>query len=226
MKNQNKTQTSTNNDLSQYEGEDKVISSYEMKALLDDQKQPEVHFFSGIPSLDKYTGGFRGGQLIIISGYTKHGKTLLAQTLCHNFLKQQIYSLWFSYELMPKEFLEKFPELPLFYLPQKMKANNLAWVEERISESLLKYRTKAIFLDHLHYLTNLSQLRNPSLRIGEITRHLKRIAVENNLVIFLIAHTTKLKMGDNRVPSAENIRDSSFIAQDSDTVFMIWRLKN
>ena len=67
--------------LAAYAGEDRVISASEMREQIKNQPRNRVHFFSRLPGLDKLTDGFQGGELIALSGPTKNGKTLLAQTL-------------------------------------------------------------------------------------------------------------------------------------------------
>lgn len=207
-------------DLKNYSGEDKIISSFEMKLLFAGQKESEK-LYSKIPSLDKYTEGFEPGELISISGPTKSGKTLLAQTLTSNFSRQQSFSTWFTFEVPARQFLNQFPDLPLFYMPSKLKAHVMPWIEERILESLQKNSSRVIFIDHLHFLFDIAHSRNTSLQIGSVIRALKRIAVDNELIIFLLCHTHKNK-GDESI-TYENIRDSSFVAQESDSVFMIHR---
>lgn len=98
--------------LREYDGEDRVISSHEMKLALD--RRPEARFSikSLIPSLDRYIKDFRDGELIAISGPTKNGKTLLAQTLTVNFEKQGQLALWFTFEVPASEFLERFRIFP------------------------------------------------------------------------------------------------------------------
>lgn len=177
---------------------------------------------SFIPSLDNAIEGFREGELIVISGPTKQGKTLLGQSLTASFVKQQYYPLWFSFEVPVRQFLGQFHELPLIYMPEKLKAHALPWFEDRVMESFEKYHTRIIFCDHLHYLIDLARIRNPSIEIGQIIRKLKSLAVSGEFIIFLLCHTTKGASEDSL--SFESIRDSSFISQESDTVFMIKRL--
>ena len=207
--------------LSKYDKEDKIISSLEAYESLKDEKEPFT-IKSGFPRLDELIGGFQCGELIIISGETKHGKTTLCQTLTENIAKQKINCLWFSYEMPKRQFLSKFSELPLFYLPRLLKSRSLGWIETRIWEAKIKANIKAVFIDHLHYLVDMEKLRNPSIEIGSIVRRLKRMAIKHNIVIFLICHTTKV--ASYQEPTYQDIRDSSFIAQESDGVFMIRRL--
>jgi RecA-family ATPase len=97
----------------------------------------------------------------------------------------------------------------------------MPWIEARIQESFLKYRTRIIFIDHLHYLVDLARMKNPSIEIGQVIRKLKTLAVNNGFIVFLLCHTVKGK-SENGL-SYESIRDSSFISQESDCVIMIRR---
>jgi replicative DNA helicase len=207
--------------LSDYQGEDRVISSHEMELELKQTPDSILKLKSFIPGLDAAVDGFRDGELYTISGPTKNGKTLFAQTLTAAFLKQQYFPLWFSYEVPVRQFLGQFSELPMIYLPRRLKAHALPWFEERVSESFEKYHNRVIFVDHLHYLIDLARLRNPSIEIGQVIRRLKTLAVSSHFLIFLLCHTTKGASDDNL--SYESLRDSSFIAQESDAVLMIRR---
>jgi len=207
--------------LIEYSGEDKVISSQEMMTRFKDKPESLINVKSFIPTLDNAIDGFREGELIVISGPTKQGKTLLGQSLTTAFIKQQYCPLWFSFEVPLRQFLNQFHTLPLIYLPEKLKPHAIPWFEERVYESFEKYHTRIIFCDHLHYLVDLARVRSPSIEIGQIIRNLKTLAVEGEFIIFLLCHTTKGSSEDNL--SFESIRDSSFISQESDSVFMIKR---
>jgi KaiC/GvpD/RAD55 family RecA-like ATPase len=209
------------NVLREYAGEDRVISSHEMALKLKEIPESLIRVKSFIPSLDKAIEDFRDGELVVISGPTKHGKTLFAQTLTANFNRQQYPSLWFTYEVPVRQFLSQFPKPPMIYLPSTLKAHIMPWFEDRVWESFAKYRTRIVFIDHLHYLIDLERLKNPSLEIGQIIRKLKTLAVSGGFLIFLLCHTTK-GASDDRL-SYESIRDSSFVSQESDCVLMIKR---
>ncbi len=207
--------------LIEYNGEDRLISSHEIVIKLKDKPESVINIKSFIPSLDSAVDGFREGELIVVSGPTKQGKTLFLQSLTASFVKQQYYPLWFSFEVPVRQFLSQFPKLPLIYLPEKLKPHALPWFEERVHESFEKYHTRIVVCDHLHYLIDLARIRNPSIEIGQIIRQLKSLAVSGEFIIFLLCHTTKGASEDDL--SFESIRDSSFISQESDSVFMIKR---
>src|SRR3990167_6092934 len=95
--------------LSEYKGEDRVISA---EALLDEVKSdtPKMIYKTGFANLDRILGGFRRGQLVVISAATGQGKTSFAQTLTEKFISENHKCLWFSYEVGIEEFMEKMPE--------------------------------------------------------------------------------------------------------------------
>ena len=204
---------------------DTIVTSYELEAELNSKKEDVINVLSNIPSLDKAVDGFRLGELIVISGPTKNGKTLLAQSFTIEFVKQNIFPLWFTYEVHPRQFFRAFPELPLFYLPRRLKTNSTEWLLSKMQEGLKEYHTRVVFIDHLHYLFDIARVRNPSIEIGTIIRQLKTIAIEKGYIIFLLCHTRK-GASDEKL-SYESIRDSSFVSQESDCVLMISRnIKN
>ena len=206
--------------LKRYHGKDRIISSSQMARRLERKHSGLIKVKSLIRSLDEMIEVFQEGEVIVISGPPKSGKTLLAQTLTVNFNIQKRYPLWFSYEVPVRQFLSQFPSRPKLHLPRLLKPHGLPWLTERVWECFLKHRTRVIFIDHLHYLFDMARSRNSSLEIGVIIRQLKALAVRGGFIIFLLAHTTK---GAESNLTYGSIRDSSFIAQESDCVLMIQR---
>ena len=209
--------------LKVYDGEDKIISSMDFAEKLKNvPKDPAI--FSKMPTLDSLCGGFRLGQLIIIGGKPKNGKTLLGQTLTSNFFEQGVLSLWFSYEMTPEEFLERFPNLPVLYMPQFLEGKEVDWLSNRIIEAKAKFGIKVVFFDHLHYLIDMGKIQNPSLDIGTVVRNLKRMAVYLKIVVFVMAHVTKLNRGEKA--TSDDLRDTGMTKGECDKVIMINRLSS
>jgi replicative DNA helicase len=109
-------------------------------------------------------------------------------------------------------------------MPMLLKGKSIDWIRDRIQEAKIKYGIRAVFIDHLHFLVDMAKIKNPSLEIGSIVRGLKLIALELNVVIFLVAHSTKIRF--DQEPDLDSIRDSSFIPQDADIVLIVWRGRN
>ena len=209
-----------------YKGPDEVVHISEiLRDLKEKEKLESFRAKSNIPKLDEIVGDFREGQLVIVSASTGQGKTSFCKTLTKNFNQQNIQSLWFSFEVPPLEFAENFPGIPNYVVPRQLRESNISWVEKKIVEGLAKFHSKIVFIDHLHYLTDLKQFiaaKNTSILIGYILRDLKKIALYYKVMIVLVAH---LKKFDSvmELPTIDDLRDSSFIGQESDIVMLLWR---
>ena len=213
-----------------YAGEDRVVSDVDKRREITNEA-PLPFYKTNIPLLDEIVGVFREGQLVVVSGPTGSGKTSFCQFLTKQFIVQEVNCLWFTYEIGFAEFLEKMPMgATPFYWPKTMRENSFDWLEQRIVEGVAKYETRVVFIDHLHYLIALKELaeaHSVSLLVGMLMRKLKRLAIRHGLMIFLVSHLRKTEMDRSRreEPEMDDLRDSSFTAQESDLILMIWRLK-
>jgi replicative DNA helicase len=212
-----------------YDGDDKVVK---FKKLIDELRAKEgvsnknARVYSGLSTLDGLLNGFRPGQLIVLSAPTGNGKTAFLQSLTYTFVDNKLPCLWFSYEVSALEMAERFGgEIPDFEIPKMMKESSIDWFHEKCYEGMVNYNTKIVFIDHLHYLMDMKMLSsaNTSLIIGGLMRDLKKFAVDNGLIIFLVSHLSKTKLEDT--PSISDLRDSSFVGQEADTVLIMWRNK-
>ncbi|MEK7124325.1 MAG: DnaB-like helicase C-terminal domain-containing protein, partial [Patescibacteria group bacterium] len=79
---------------------------------------------------------------------------------------------------------------------------------------------------YLQDMQGLAGQNNASNYIGDLMRKLKRISIDLELVIFLIVHV-KTDAGNQaetkKFYTKDDIRDSSFVKQEADSVMMIWR---
>lgn len=215
--------------LKKHAGEDEIVLSHDLLSILE-KRSEEVHAVemkSGIPSLDEKIHSFLGGELVVISGPTKMGKTLLAQTLTRNFYNLHgSANLWFTYEVPPQQFLQQFgDQLIPFTLPKTLRDNSLSWIIERVHEAKLKYGISGVFIDNSQNVVNLTA-NNLSQVMGEFLKALKRIAMKFNVVVFLLHHMAKVKLDDGEKLESSLLRDSSMVAQTADTVIFVWRDKD
>jgi hypothetical protein len=140
---------------------------------------------------------------------------------------KELNPMWLPFEEPAEELIQKFldrrEEPPLFYTPNNMAGNTLLWVEKKIIEAKAKFNSQIVFIDHLHFIVPMTSDRQ-DLAIGQAMRELKRMAKQWNVIIFLIAHIKKSKV--ETAPDLGDLRDSSFVAQEADTVIMLWRETN
>lgn len=222
-----------------YKGADRVITSGELKEELDATDDTMFMLKTGIPSFDRIGhGGVECGELVVITGYTGKGKTTFMMTLTHNFAEQGIKSLWFTFEVTPRQFIKKMTKrsaiVPDFYLPHEIKNNTLHWIEKKIFEAKAKFndpekgiKVAAVFIDHLGAIdSQLKYQGNNSLAIGNIADVIKSFAVRYNVAIFLVAHCVDPDKINPREPTEFSIRDSGLISRASDFNMGIWRIRN
>ena len=204
-----------------------IVVSTQLRAKYKLEPRPETIKFRPkyFPTFQEAMGGFMPGELISISGPTGAGKTLFAQTLTHAFCDAGVPMIFFSYEVPARQFIESFPDdmFPRFFLMENLHANSLDWFEKKTQESWKRFGCKVVFIDHLHFLFDMAK-QNSSLDIGGYMRRIKRFAVNNDLIIFLLCHLTKVEP-DQEI-GLNQIRDSSFIPQESDSVVIIRRFND
>jgi replicative DNA helicase len=204
-----------------YTGDDELISSADMVERIKNAP-PEKKYMSGFEGLDDILDGFREQQVVVLAAPTKSGKTSFSVDLTKNM--EGTHPLWLFFEESPEEIVRKFmdrgEEPPEFYAPARVAGDSLEWIEKRIVEAVAKHDTKLVIIDHLHFIVPFTAARMDA-EIGRTMRQLNRLAKRWNVIIVLVAHLRKTKLLEQ--PDLEDLRDSSFVAQEADTVLMLWR---
>jgi replicative DNA helicase len=99
------------------------------------------------------------------------------------------------------------------------------WLKKHCQEAKDKHGCKIVLIDHLHFLVDMNTKQNMSLNIGAFMRKLKQeIAIRLGMGVVRIAHQAQSREGDKA--SIYAIRDSSFVAQEADSVIIVTRRKN
>lgn len=204
-----------------YNGEDKVIPFSDLVAKIKLNKDEEK-VMSKWKGLDDILGGFRFQQVIAVSALTKSGKTSFLMDLTTRI--QDYNPLWFPFEESAEELIRKYiernEEPPMAFTPEVQKVNSIEWIEGKIIESIAKYNTRVVFIDHLDFIVPFTG-DNHHLAIAKTMRDLKGLAKKWNIIIFLIVHLQKAKMDTQ--PTLEDLRGSSSIGQEVDTAILLWR---
>lgn len=214
--------------MADYDGEYKLIWSEELLERLESKPQESLHS-TGIKLLDDLLGGFKEQQLITIGADTGHGKTTMGLFLIEKLaqLNPVMIPLEQSNEELVAQRRANGYSIPRFLSPSKL-ADRVTtdWIEERVVEGIAKYNTKLVLIDHLGYINDFgknSEFRgeNTAYRIGQVMKALKNIAKKWNVVVLLLVHISQHDEG--KPPSREDIKNSSDIAQESDTIILLWR---
>lgn len=178
---------------------------------------------SGYPSIDRLTKGFVGGEVIVIGGATSNGKTTLAVNIAANVVAQSKTVLFITLEMSKTQLTsrlmyvnDKFEENSTLLVYQK--ADEFTWkdVDGLVATAVKNMNVDLVIIDHLHHFTR--ELENVSEDLGRITKEFQKNSKRHNVPIILISHTRK-GAGD----SIDDLRGSSYIAQDADIVLMVAR---
>lgn len=208
---------------------------------------------TGYPDLDKRLGGgLRGGQLIIIGGRPKMGKTALALNIALNVAPEHSV-LVLSQEMKKAELHDRnLACLGHIHLDRIINAERLdgtdwsglthaitkindmeLYLEEQGGLRLLDVRSKArtikrkhglklVVIDYLQLMVGDGDNRNA--QIEAITRGLKALAMELDMSILLLSQLNrKVEERPNKRPLASDLRDSGSIEQDADAVALVYR---
>lgn len=89
---------------------------------------------------------------------------------------------------------------------------------EKITNVVQRYGVKMVCFDHLHFLVRGDNVKD---KIGEVTRRFKLLAEQLDIVFVLIAQPRKVE--NNRVPTPNDLKDSSSVFQDLDSLVILHR---
>ena len=204
------------------------------KKAQEELKDPEKSYGlkTGYLGLDDALKGFAKQELIVVGGGTGQGKTQLVQCILLNLALESVPSLFLTFEMSPVEIAKRFygmirslkvdkeilPMLPIIF--QKGNISSLDDLEATIEKAIKKYKIRIVAIDHLHFFSR--SVDNSADELGHITRRIKLMARKFDIPIILISHIRKLgRLID--MPEMDDLRGSSFISQDADTVIMIRR---
>lgn len=208
--------------LVQYNGEDRVVKSTEILESLKDKPLPKP-VPTNHASLDKIIKGFYPGQHIIFSAPPKSGKTSFILDLVDKMKASNplLIPLEQSAEELISMMMERELDIPLFVAPRTNKRPTIDWITKRITESVVKYNSKVVFIDHFGYIKNESGISQQHLEITDTMQELRSIAKQLNISIVSIVHVRKVN--PTEPPTVEDLYGSAGYLQEADTIVMLWR---
>lgn len=94
---------------------------------------------------------------------------------------------------------------------------------KKIRETANNGKLGCVIIDYLGLMVELSTHFNKTEVIADITKKLKRLAIEINVPIILLSQLNRLSSNENREPKASDLRDSGAIEQDADLILFPYR---
>ena len=208
-----------------YKGEYRLVESEKLIEEIKKRPTKKLHP-TGISSVDMVLGGFREQQLIGIAAHSAHGKTAMGLYLIELFkeLNPVMIPLEQSNEELIEQRLDNGHSIPHFLSPLKTASRvSTDWIEERVVEGIAKFNSKLVVIDHLGYVDAKDKYDSDGehLRIERKLQDIKNIAKRWNVIIITLIHITQVDEGIP--PSLHNLKGSSAIRQECDTIILLWR---
>lgn len=187
---------------------------------------------SGFSMLDDcMDGGFREGDFTVISGIPGEGKTTLARMFTLNFAQNNIPSFWLSYEMTIPELKDSFDKMGvdrslIAYVPAELN-DDYEWLTRHMMKAVQEKGVKAVFIDTLgdvvRSVKSQHELSNYATYLSQLCKDLRRFAIKNNLMIFVIAHATKTTKSRSNETDNSDIANSNGIPAQATNIFHVWR---
>lgn len=176
-------------------------------------------------------GGFREGDFTVVTGIPGEGKTTLCRMFTLNMAKNEIPSLWFSYEMTLRELWSSFEKMGadkdlVSFAPVELN-DDLDWMFRHIDKAIKEHGVKAIFIDTLgdvvKSVKSQQEMSNYANYLAQICKDLRRYAIKNNVMIFAVAHAVKNTRSKSNETDNTDIANSNGIPAAATNIFHVWR---
>jgi replicative DNA helicase len=205
---------------------------------------------SGFNDLDKVTGGFQPGEMIVMSGVPGVGKSMLAMQIALQVSKNiptVIYSLEMTKELVYRRMVSGVGKIDALHLKngmmsqeeiQKYKdasaeigsralyiADGGGWDLLTIKADIMKHKIRHGIqfgvIDYLYLIGDMANETDEVARTTVLARGVKRIAMELEIPLLVVHSMNKAGMDNSGVPGLSSLRGSGQGGYDSDMVLML-----
>lgn len=202
---------------------------------------------NGFKFLDNLTEGLHRGQLTVIGARPRIGKSAIALQIALNVAVEQGYkTIFLPLEMTVNECIER-----LLLQSQTMEPDFKKYLTTVDKETIIEFcdtmerdlkfckalnrlediekliKAEQPYLVIIDQLSQIRGAKKKDLRESyiEITRNLKRIALETNTAIILLSQINRANADSNR-PSLEALAESDSIGQDADNVMILYTKDN
>lgn len=207
---------------------------------------------SMLPKLNRMTGGYHAGDLVVVAGRPSMGKTALALQEAAQAAKQgkavYIASLEMSTPELTRRMLAQIGGVDLVKVrergmsPEASKGLARAaelmerlpiWIDDRPGESVADLRAslhrasatqrpQMIVVDYIQLMEGGGE--NRTQQVAQISRALKKLAREFEAPVLALSQLSRaVEHRSPPRPQLSDLRDSGAIEQDADLVLMLWR---
>lgn len=189
-------------------------SDYELKTLdkVVINETDDTRFSTGFPSLDcvlmdedqintQFQGGVALGEMMVIGGRPKHGKTLTAVQVAKSLTDQGFSCLWLSYEgklsklkkIMQKSNVNQ-KKIVTVELKNKVPLiGRVDWIEKQLKNAQEKFGVQLLVIDNLSFLQPAESSHSAKQfdMLHEIVPAIHKLASQYDSIVILLAHVRK-----------------------------------
>lgn len=214
-----------------------------------DARANETVMLTGLTQLDEMSGGIHKGDLTALGARPSTGKSSFALQVAANVAKSGGRVIFFSLEMSDDQNLDRLHLRWANGIDQKTLrsgrlseeqtleigrvsnelarlSGRLTFLQERnltmIEAIVEQYKPDLIVIDQLTQMTDNQTFTDVRSRFSHMTKNLKRIAMEQNVAVWLCCQLNRQVGGVNR-PSMDYLKESGSIEEDSDCVILLSR---
>jgi replicative DNA helicase len=204
---------------------------------------------SGFTDIDRITGGWQPGNLIIIAGRPSMGKTALALSLIKNPVCLNYPACLFSLEMSESEITTRLLSTISGYTNIEIRnarvdiqklakdSNDIAFkplfiddtpaltlfdLRSKVKKLIVKHEIKLIIVDYLQLMK--AEAGSREQEVSQISRGLKAIAKEFSIPVIALSQLNRaVEDRADKKPRLSDLRESGAIEQDADIVCFIYR---
>jgi replicative DNA helicase len=206
---------------------------------------------TGINSIDKFTGGFQKGDLIVIGARPGNGKTALALSVAHKAAQNGVIPYFFQQEMSIEQ--TGMRELAMYSgvnmsqirsgAVSNTEINNVHAAYEKVSAmtilidhtapinlTMIRSRVKRstpdlVIVDYLQLMNMESSGKNDldESKIAQTTRGLKLLAKEMNVPVIILSQLNRqVESRENKKPAMSDLKGSGAIEADADMIILLF----
>lgn len=204
---------------------------------------------SGFVRVDRYTGGWQPGDLIILAGRPSMGKTALAHALAYNSAYLKCPVAFFSLEMSSQQLATRFLSGETGYDNLKIRnadvlmdkvveasyrlqdlpviiddtpCLSIAEMRSKLKRMIVRYGIKLVIVDYLQLMRGEGDIREQE--VSFVSRNLKAIAKDFSIPVIALSQLNREVEGrSDKYPRLSDLRESGAIEQDADLIFFIFR---
>jgi len=229
-----------------------VIDQYNKNAYTEKIGDMYTHMETAIKMFENtniYQTGFncldsklkiRSGNLIVLSGTPKTGKSTMALNIANNMVDSGKKIAYFSFEMSTNEVVQKLVSLRSGfvcdtadkfaknsrYITKESFNNNFklisstAYTVPAIKKYVIENKIQILFIDQLDCMPiNMNEKRH-DLRVGANVMALKHLAIELNIAVVLLHQLNRASKG-GEMPEVHHLKDSQIVEQKADAVILL-----